>query len=125
MNHLIELPHTSCDTNPAAEKSPGRLVLHCQVPSDQAKVAQICPPDQERLFVGAWDGFDFVLTETKAANTVAAPADSNGDALAKEIAALKKLGKPKLETLAAERGVAWDETASPETMLERVARAKK
>lgn len=127
MNTLIQLHETGSDVTHGTDQSPAKIVLRSQSPSDQEVIQKICPLDQERHFIGRWNGFNYELTEQPKAKgkPEASPGDPEEKSLADEIAKCKALSEGKLKTLAAQRGVPWDIEASAETMVERVAKAKK
>lgn len=119
----VELTNTAAIIEPGTKPEPSAITLRCQAPSDQERLAKICPIDQTKNFTAKWDGFNFVLTETPPVP------DGYGNvpesyAASDEIEQLKGMPKGKLEGLAAERGVKWDKNASLETMIDRVAKAK-
>lgn len=124
MNTLVELRETGSQITQASEQSPAKIILRSQCPSDQETLQKICALDQERQFVGRWDGFNYVLTEQPKVVKARKPEDAD-EALAAEISKCKVMPEGKLKTLAAQRGVEWDVAASHETMVERVAKAKK
>lgn len=89
-----------------------RLVFRTQTTSDRIPLEQLVPVDQEREFIGSWENkrLAFALASSKSAS----PEDQ-------EVMRLRGLTPKGLKTEAAERGVAWDNNASIDTMIKRIA----
>lgn len=105
----------------AREFEPGKLTFRTQTPSDGGKLEQLCPRDQQKVFVGRWvDSVTFVI-EQAPEGTPAVQGEVTPDQA--ELARVNALGEDELKTLAAERGVKWDKKASRETMVKLIADA--
>lgn len=121
--NLNVMPPVNVDLDAEREFEPGKVTFRTQTPADGAKLEQLCPRDQRKVFVGRWvDARTFVI-EQAPEGTPAAQAEVTADQA--EFARVNVLGDDELKTLAAERGVKWDKKASRETMVKLVADAAK
>lgn len=112
MNTLVDTP---------TDIQPGKITLRTQAHCDIVRVQQLCPQDQSRVYRGAWDGPNFVLTEEKPAP--AAAKDDKAELLREQIAQVAAWPPEDVETRAAELGVKFAKNASPQTKVELVAKA--
>jgi hypothetical protein len=115
----IELIQTS------HEATDGKLVLRTQSDGDKSKLVALFPHDKQSLLLGTWDGPNFVIARVDAPETSAVGKDGVTSSEAEELARVSGLSDKDLKTLAGERGVKWEKSASRETMVELVAKAAK
>lgn len=92
-----------------------KLVFRTQTTSDRVPLENIVPFDQRRIFTGQWEG-DKLVFSLESSKSVA-PEDL-------ETARLRGISIKALKTEATERSVAWDNNASTDTMIHKIAAAR-
>ena len=103
-----------------------KMVYQTQHRPDHIKLELICPKDQTVFYRAQWDETTSALVLTQVTPEVIAshterPAAEK--AMEAEVLRMKQLKSGDLKTIAAERGVEWDKSASRDTMIELIARA--
>lgn len=117
----MNYPH---DTVP--EIANRKFVYQTQHRPDHVKLELLCPKDQSLLYRAQWsaDGSALEFIQVTEADLKGDPETAEDKALAAEVVRLTAMKRGDLKTLAAERSVDWDKTASNETMVALIATAK-
>jgi hypothetical protein len=132
--------NVSPDTAAKLVFTPGRIEFRCQAPGDHAKLEPVVPKDQVRVFTAEWqdNGLRLVLIELPRKDAAAAPlpspnageASGSGELGAGRVAAIRAewarvaaLTTDEAKALAVKLGVAWDDKAPKDAMVDRIVSA--